>query len=81
MRKLLGWDRYDSPEAVEAINDLNRHELGLWLNLYLPSVKLIKKVRVGSKLRRVYDAAQTPFQRVLARISHRKIEKGCLFLA
>jgi hypothetical protein len=29
-------------------------------------VKLVKKTRVGSKLRRVYDAAQTPLQRVLA---------------
>ncbi len=66
VRKLLGWDRYDSPEAVEAINDLYRHELRLWLNLYLPSVKLEKKVRVGSKLRRFYDAPQTPFQRVRA---------------
>ncbi len=64
VRKLLGWDRYDSPEAVEAINDLYRHELRLWLNLYLPSVKLVKKVRVGSKLRRVYDAPQTPLERV-----------------
>ncbi len=66
VRKLLGWDRYDSREAVQAINDLYRNELRLWLNLYLPSVKLAKKVRVGSKLRRVYDAPQTPFQRVLA---------------
>ncbi len=64
VRKLLGWDRYDSPEAVEALNDLYRHELRLWLNLYLPSVKLVKKVRVGSKLRRVYDAPQTPLERV-----------------
>jgi hypothetical protein len=66
VRKLLGWDRYDSPAAVEAINDLYRHELRRWLNLYLPSVKLVKKVRVGSKLRRVYDDPQTPFQRVVA---------------
>ena len=66
MRKLLGWDRYDSPAAVEAMNDLYRHELRLWLNLYLPSVKLVKRVRVGSKLRRVYGAPQTPFERVLA---------------
>jgi hypothetical protein len=36
----------------------------LWLNLFLPSVKLVKKVRVGSKVRRVYDAARTPFERV-----------------
>ena len=42
MRKLLGWERYDSQAAVEAINDLYRHELRLWLNLYLPSVKLVK---------------------------------------
>jgi transposase InsO family protein len=66
VRKLLGWDRYDSPEAVEGMNDLYRNELRLWLNLYLPSVKLVKKVRVGSKLRRVYDAAQTPLERVAA---------------
>src|ERR1700732_551366 len=66
VRKLLGWERYDSRAAVEAINDLYRHELRLWLNLYLPSVKLVKKVRVGSKVRRVYDAAQTPLERVLA---------------
>ena len=51
---------------VDAINDLYRQELRLWLNLYLPSVKLVKKTRVGSKLRRVYDPAQTPLQRVLA---------------
>src|SRR5216684_1818974 len=64
VRKLLGWDRYDSTEAVEAINDLYRNELRLWLNLYLPSVQLVKKIRVGSKLRRVYDAPQTPLERV-----------------
>lgn len=64
VRKLLGWDRFDSRPAVEAMNDLYRHELRLWLNLFLPGVKLVKKRRVGSKLRRVYDAAQTSFQRV-----------------
>jgi hypothetical protein len=66
VRKLLGWERYDAPAAVETINDLYRHELRLWMNLYLPSVKLVKKVRVGSQVRRIYDAAQTPLQRVLA---------------
>jgi transposase InsO family protein len=64
VRKLLGWDRYDTHEAVAAINDLYGHELRLWLNLYLPSVKLLRKVRVGSKVRRVYDGPRTPFERV-----------------
>jgi hypothetical protein len=38
----------------------------LFQNLFLPSVKLRRKVRVGSKLKRVYDLPQTPFQRVCA---------------
>lgn len=66
VRKLLGWERYDTPEAVEAINDLYRHELRLWLNLFLPSVKLVRKLRIGSKVRRVYDRPRTPFERVRA---------------
>jgi hypothetical protein len=65
VRKLLGWDRYDSCAAVEAINAVYRQELRWWMNLYLPSVKLVKKVRVGSKVRRVYSSAQTPWERVL----------------
>jgi len=48
------------------MNDLYRRELRLWLNLYLPSVKLLKKVRVGSKVRRVYDGPKTPLERVAA---------------
>ncbi len=66
VRKLLGWDRYDSLAALEAINDLYRNELRLMMNLYQPSVKLLRKVRVGSKLKRVYDHPQTPLDRLLA---------------
>ena len=66
VRKLLGWERYDTHGAVEAMNDLYGRELRLWLNLFLPSVKLSEKVRVGSKVRRVYDGPRTPFERVQA---------------
>lgn len=65
VRKVFGWDRYDTPEALEAMNDLYRHELSLWNNLFQPSVKLKEKVRKGSRLIRKYGPAQTPFQRVL----------------
>jgi transposase InsO family protein len=66
VRKLLGWDRYDSPSALEALNDLYRNELRLMMNLYQPTVKLESKVRVGSRLRRRYSPAQTPLDRLLA---------------
>src|SRR5206468_11427335 len=66
VRRLLGYVRYDTPEAREAINDLYRNELRRFQNLFLPSVKLVRKERVGSKTRRRYDRPQTPFERVLA---------------
>ncbi|MGH9448336.1 MAG: integrase, partial [Terriglobia bacterium] len=66
VRRRLGYVRYDTEAAREAINDLYRHELLLFQNLFMPSVKLARKERVGSRLRRHYEAAATPFQRVSA---------------
>jgi hypothetical protein len=66
VRKLLGYVRYDSPAAHAAIHTLYRHELRLFQNLFLPSVKLLRKERVGSRVRRRYEAPRTPLDRVLA---------------
>jgi transposase InsO family protein len=66
VRKLMGWERYDTGQAVEALNDLYRQELRLWMNVFQPSVKLLRKVRVGARLRRVYERARTPLARVEA---------------
>ena len=102
VRKLLAWERYETPQALAAINTLYRHDLRLMRNLFQPSVnpvprlhsrgfgvlpfgkstpflpaliggasawygvKLVKKVRVGSRLTRRYEAAQTPLDRVAA---------------
>ena len=46
------------------MNDLYRNELRLFHNFFQPSVKLVKKIHIGSKLKRVYDKPETPFQRV-----------------
>jgi hypothetical protein len=66
VRKLIGWDRYDSTTAVQLLNDLYRHELRLMMNLFQPSVKLLRKERIGSRLKRVYDAPRTPLERLQA---------------
>jgi hypothetical protein len=64
VRKLVGYWRYDTPTAVAALNALYRHELRLLHNLFLPSVKLRGKERVGARVRRRYDAPRTPLERV-----------------
>ncbi len=65
IRKLIGWDRYDSSAALQAMNELYRGELRLFMNLYQPSVKLIKTIRIGSRMKRMYDKPSTPFDRLL----------------
>ena len=66
VRKLIGWDRYDSQTAVGLLNDLYRHELRLMMNLFQPSVKLLRKERIGSRLTRRYDPPCTPLDRLRA---------------
>ena len=65
VRKLVGYERYDSPTAVEAMNALYA-ELRLLQNLFLPSVTLVEKTRVGSRVRRQFDTPQTPLDRLVA---------------
>jgi hypothetical protein len=66
VRKIFGYLRYDSEPVRQTMNDLYQNELRTLQNLFLPSMKLISKARVGSKLKRRYDKPQTPLERVAA---------------
>jgi hypothetical protein len=66
VRRIFGWDRYDTRAVMNAMNDLYSQELRLMMNLYQPSVKLREKERIGTRLRRRYDAPQTPLDRLVA---------------
>lgn len=65
VRKILGYDRFDTNEHLKMINDLYDNELRLYINFFQPSMKMIKKTRIGSKYKRKYEGAKTPFQRIL----------------
>jgi hypothetical protein len=64
VRKLLGWERYDTLEALSAINHLYQ-QLRIFQNLFQPSMKLRTKIRKGSRVMRRYDPPSTPLERVL----------------
>ena len=65
VRQLLGYLRYDTQEVIDAINQLYKNELRVFQNYFQPSVKLIKKIRIGSKVKKIYDDPKTPFQRIV----------------
>lgn len=63
VREIVGYERYDTPEAVEWLNQVYAC-LDPYVNLFLPMRKVIAKERCGSRLRKRYDTARTPFQRL-----------------
>jgi len=66
IRTFVGYDRHDSQEEVDLLNRTYRF-LHLLVNWFLPSQKLLHKERTGSHITKVYDTAQTPCARMLAR--------------
>ena len=65
VRRNTGYRRYDTPEHLRTLNDL--YDLvRLYTNYFLPVMKLIRKERVGSKIKKLYDAPLTPYHRMLA---------------
>jgi len=65
VRNFVGYNRYDREEELDLLNQLYAH-LRLYLNFFHPQMKLIKKERIGSKVKKQYDLPQTPYQRLLA---------------
>ncbi len=65
VRRLVGYDRYASRAASRTLHRLYAL-LRLQLNFFRPVRKLMSKHRVGATVLKRYDAAQTPYQRLLA---------------
>lgn len=65
VRRLVGYDRYRSRAAYAVLQRLYGL-LRLQLNFFRPLRRLVSKRRVGAKVTKRYDRAQTPYQRLLA---------------
>ena len=65
VRKVLGYTRIETDEAVVLMNQLYAGPWRLFVNFFQPTMKCVEKKRVGSKYIRKYDTPQTPYQRAL----------------
>ncbi len=63
VRPLVGYARYEGAEAVAHLNRLYASNR-LSLNFFEPSMKLVGKTRVGAHVKKSYDVAKTPWQRL-----------------
>ncbi len=64
IRRLVGYQRYTSQIAYQSLERLY-YTVRLYLNFFQPTMKLISKTRQGAKVRKIYEIAQTPYQRLL----------------
>jgi hypothetical protein len=77
VRRAVGYARYDTEAQLHLLNELYA-TLRLYTNFFQPTMKLKSKERVGSKVIKRYDRAQTPYQRVLAAPQVSEAEKARL---
>lgn len=66
VRQVLGYQRFDTETVFDLMLTLYRGPLRLYINFFQPSVKCTEKKRIGSKIKKIYDVAQTPYERALA---------------
>ena len=65
VRKIFGYLRYDTYEELAIMNDLYHNELRQYKNFFQPVMKLQSKERIGGKVKRKYETAKTPYQRLM----------------
>jgi hypothetical protein len=65
VRQFIGYDRIDSEKATRILNEVYRELWCPFLNFFMPTFKLIRKERIGSRIRKQYEKPKTPYQRVL----------------
>ena len=66
VRQYLGYARIDNPDLVEPICALFAETWRDYVNFFLPTLKLIRKEYVGTRIRRIYEpTARTPYTRLI----------------
>jgi len=64
IRKFAGYIRVDTEERLEILKQMNV-TLEIYINHFLPSMRVTEKTRTGSRYQKKHDQAKTPYQRVM----------------
>ena len=64
VREQVGYERFDQPALAEPLRHFYE-AYELFRNLFIPCFKLLRKERVGAKVRKIYAQSMTPCERLL----------------
>ena len=77
VREYVGYDRLEGAEELALLSEVYAH-LAPLLNFFIPTRRLERKIRVGSREVKVYDEPRTPFQRLMESAEVPPETKGAL---
>lgn len=80
VRELFGYERFEDRELVTLMNEIYTECWNPLQNFFMPTQKLLRKTRLGSRIKKEYEPALTPFARVMTSTSLTPAQKDSLQL-
>lgn len=65
VRELFGYERLPDSDLVPLMNEIYARYWCPLQNFFFPSMKLLRKTRIGARIRKEYDQPRTPYQRLM----------------
>ena len=65
VRELFGYSRFEDPGLVTLMNETYTEYWCPLQNFFIPTQKLLRKTRIGARIKKEYEPARTPYQRLL----------------
>lgn len=66
VRELFGYERFDCPEFVVRMNEIYSEYWCPLQNFFIPTQKLLRKTRIGARIKKEYEPPSTPYQRLMS---------------
>jgi hypothetical protein len=63
VRRFLGYARYDTEQQLQIIKEILKL-VEVYVNFFQPVMRLKTKQRIGTHVKKTYDTAKTPYQRL-----------------
>lgn len=65
VREIFGYDRIGQSDLIPLMNEIYVDYWCPLQNFFIPSMKLLRKTRIGARIKKEYDIPKTPYQRLM----------------
>jgi len=65
VRELFGYERFDVAHLVPLMNKIYKELWNPLQNFFFPAMKILRKTRIGARIKKDYDLPKTPYQRLI----------------